>query len=119
VLKHCRSAVLKFLNELEPIAVAQRKKGRFRRKRFWSAGVMDILTCDQHDKWKRFGLWLHVGLDPYPGRIAWLKVWWCNRNPFLIASYYLEAGRKVGGKPLRLSLVFVFTVNRHTTHHTE
>jgi hypothetical protein len=42
---------------------------------------MDMLTCDQHDKSKRFVLWLHLGLDPYGGRLAWLKIWWTNRNP--------------------------------------
>ena len=90
----------------EPEAVGFRKQKRFRRKRFWAAGVMDILTFDQHDKWKRFGLWLHLGLDPYCGRLAWLKVWWCNRNPRLIASYYIEAGRKVGGVSETLFLLF-------------
>ncbi|KAJ7089167.1 hypothetical protein B0H15DRAFT_780321 [Mycena belliarum] len=58
---------------------------------------MDILAFDQHDKWKRFGLWLHVGLDPFPGRIAWLKIWWMNRNPKLITSYYINACRLIGG----------------------
>lgn len=83
---------------MEPDAVKARKYRRFRRKRFWAAGVMDIIACDQHDKWKHFGLWLHIGLDPYPGRIAWLKIWWCNQNPRLIMNYYIEAGRAVGGK---------------------
>jgi hypothetical protein len=52
---------------------------------------MDMWAFDQHDKWMRFGLRLHIGLDPYPGRIEWLKIWWTNSNPRLIASYYLEA----------------------------
>ncbi|KAK7036943.1 hypothetical protein R3P38DRAFT_3311626 [Favolaschia claudopus] len=85
---------------VEPDQVARRKRKRFRRKRFWAAGIMDILTFDQHDKWKRFGLWLHVGLDPLPGRLAWLKIWWTNRNPRLITSYYIEACRQLGGIPL-------------------
>lgn len=106
----------------EPEAVAFRKQKRFRRKRFWAAGVMDILTFDQHDKWKRFGLWLHLGLDPYCGRLAWLKVWWCNRNPRLIASYYIEAGRKVGGVSETLFLLFFLAkhlVCRYTPRYTE
>ena len=37
------------------------------------------------------------GFDPYPGHFAWLKIWWCNRNPRLLINYYLEAGRKVKG----------------------
>ena len=26
----------------------------------------------------------------------WVKVWWTNRNPKLITSYYIEAARKLG-----------------------
>jgi hypothetical protein len=51
---------------------------------------MDIWAFDQHDKWKRFGLWLHMGLDPYSGRMVWLKIWWTNRNVRLVTSYYIE-----------------------------
>ena len=87
-----------YLKLTEPEAVAFRKRKSFKRKRFWAAGVMDIWTCDQHDKWKRFGLWLHLGLDPYCGRIVWLKIWWSNCNPRLIAKYYIEAGCKNKGK---------------------
>lgn len=58
---------------------------------------MESLSIDQHDKWGRFGLWMHLGMDPFTGRIAWMKVWWCNRNPRLIIGFYLDAARKVGG----------------------
>ncbi|KAJ7278500.1 hypothetical protein C8J57DRAFT_1434292 [Mycena rebaudengoi] len=74
----------------EPEAHKQRRFQRFKRKRFWAAGVMDIIALDQHDKWKR----------PYAGRIAWLNIWWTNRNVRLICSYYLKSGREIGGIPL-------------------
>lgn len=100
-----RKMVLEYLNLTEREAVEFRKQKRFRRKRFWAAGVNDIWTCDQHDKWKRFGLWFHLGLDPFPGQLQWFKVWWTNRNPQLIGSYYLEAGRKhEGAKIKRITL---------------
>jgi len=47
-------------------------------------------AIDQHDKWKRFGLALHTGIDPFAGEILWMKVWWTNSNPKLITSYYLD-----------------------------
>ncbi|KAK7002061.1 hypothetical protein R3P38DRAFT_3326646 [Favolaschia claudopus] len=77
--------------------IARRKAKRFVRKRFWSAGVMDVLCFDQHDKWKRFGLWLHLGMDPFTGRIAWIKIWWSNRNSKLVTSYFIDACREIGG----------------------
>ncbi|KAG6818632.1 hypothetical protein H0H93_003299 [Arthromyces matolae] len=99
-MKVTEKLLLEYFRTTEPEAVQRRKNHRFRRKRFWAAGVMDMLCVDQHDKWKRFGLWLHIGLDPYPGRIAWLKIWWCNRNNRLITSYYIQAGREMKGVPL-------------------
>ncbi|KAJ7265657.1 hypothetical protein C8J57DRAFT_1620708 [Mycena rebaudengoi] len=87
-------------NAVEREAVQSRKHKCFRCKHFYCAGVNDIMAFDQHDKWKCFGLWLHVGIDPFPGRILWLKIWWTNRNPRLITSYYLQASRKMGGIPL-------------------
>jgi len=98
---------------MESDAVKFRKQKRFWRKRFWVAGVMDMLTCDQHDKWKRFGLWLHLGLDPYGGHLAWLKIWWTNQNPWLITSYYIEAGCKIGGKALATISFPQFSIYRN------
>jgi hypothetical protein len=31
-----------------------------------------------------FGLFFHNNIDPYMSYNSWLKVWWTNRNPFLI-----------------------------------
>lgn len=53
---------------------------------------------DQHDKWGgHFGLYLHLGLEPTAGEIKWLRIWWNNSNPRLIASYYFDAVRELGG----------------------
>ncbi|KAJ7180569.1 hypothetical protein C8R46DRAFT_1210907 [Mycena filopes] len=92
-------ALLNYAFQLyEPDAVMNRKRKRFRRKRYWAAGPMDIVSFDQHDKWKRFGLWFHIGLDPFTGRLMWLRVWWTNRNPKLVTSYFLAGCREVGGE---------------------
>ncbi|KAF8164948.1 hypothetical protein B0H34DRAFT_779969 [Crassisporium funariophilum] len=96
-LKVSKQQLLNFFKETEPDAVAARKSWKFRQKRFWAAGVIDIWAIDQHDRWQRFGLWMHCSIDPYPGWVAWLKIWWCNRNTHLINGYYISAGRKVGG----------------------
>ena len=63
----------------------------------------DILAVDQHDKWLyKFGLALHVGIDPFIGRICWIKIWWTNKNPRLICSYYIEWIHENGGCTLQL-----------------
>jgi len=84
-----RNVVVLWFRINEPELVRERRAGRLKRRRFWAAGPNDILAVDQHDKWKRFGLALHTGIDPFSGRIHWLKVWWTNNNPKLILAYYL------------------------------
>lgn len=92
---------MRYLHETEPNAVKARRRRRFKRRRFFAAGVNDIWAMDQHDKWgPRFGLWLHNGIDPFIGVNNWLKVWWTNKNPRLIAKYFLDYVRKYGGKLL-------------------
>ena len=105
----CRKLIGQWLREYEPEAVAARRRRKFKRHRFWAAGLNDFWTFDQHDKWGgRYGLFLHVGLEPTAGEIKWLRIWWNNSNPRLIASYYFAAVREAGGKH--------FTARTHTTH---
>lgn len=97
--------VILYFQTFEPQLIRERKAGRLKRRRFWAAGVNDVLAVDQHDKWKRFGLALHTGIDPFAGRIQWMKVWWTNKNPKLILSYYLEFIGSLGRE-----LVFKFVI---------
>ncbi|KAJ7599462.1 hypothetical protein C8J56DRAFT_849581 [Mycena floridula] len=69
-----------FLKRHEPESVVARRYKCFKRRVYHCAGVMDIIAVDQHDKWKRYGLYFHVGMDPFSGRISWLKVCWTNRK---------------------------------------
>ncbi|KAJ7822909.1 hypothetical protein B0H14DRAFT_3875396 [Mycena olivaceomarginata] len=83
--------VADILKEMEPEKVAARYGRRFKHSSFYSAGVMEILSFDQHDKWKYYGLYLRLGMDPYTGRLHWNKIWWTNQNTALVTSYYLGA----------------------------
>ncbi|KAF9440781.1 hypothetical protein P691DRAFT_686489, partial [Macrolepiota fuliginosa MF-IS2] len=67
---------------------------------YWAAGVNDVLTVDQHDKWKHYRLALHCRLDPFSGRMHWMKVWHNNNNPKLIAGYYLDFVEEIRGIPM-------------------
>ena len=80
----------------EPHLVGQRKARRLQRRRFWAAGVNDIWAVDQYDKWLRFSLALHTGIEPFSRRILWIKVWHSNRNPQLILSYFLDSVVELG-----------------------
>jgi hypothetical protein len=86
--------------------VKERLACRFKRKRFYAAGINDVWVQDQHDKWGTcFGLWLHNNLDPFTGFNNWLKVWWTNSNPRLIAKYYIDTVRANKGLPTVILLL--------------
>ncbi|KZO97354.1 hypothetical protein CALVIDRAFT_480296 [Calocera viscosa TUFC12733] len=95
-----RRQLYEYMKAYEPQLLQQRKARHLKRKRFWAAGVNDIWCCDQHDKWERFGLRLHTGVEPFSGRILWLKIWHNNSNPRLIAAYYFETVDSLGCMPL-------------------
>ena len=92
-----RPVISDYLRTIEPDAVQARHYQRFKRRTFLSIGPNEMWSLDQHDKFKRYGLFFHVGLDPFPGVIHWCKVWWTVRNPKLIARFYLDAARDIGG----------------------
>ncbi|KZV92964.1 hypothetical protein EXIGLDRAFT_613613, partial [Exidia glandulosa HHB12029] len=95
-MKVSNHVVRQYFDIYEPDAKRARRQNRLKRKRFWAAGVNDIWSFDQHDKWKRFGLLVHLGAEVVSGKLLWLRVWWSNRQTPLLASYYLRAAREHG-----------------------
>jgi hypothetical protein len=93
-----RRTISDYFHRYEAELILERKARRLKRNRFWSAGVNDIWSVDQHDKWKRFGLALHLGMEPYSGKILWLRIWHSNSDPALICSYYLDTVQELGCK---------------------
>ncbi|KZT52387.1 hypothetical protein CALCODRAFT_531300, partial [Calocera cornea HHB12733] len=92
--------IASYVRTFHPEEVERRKARRLKRKQFWSPGPFALLAVDQHDKWKRFGLFLHLGMDPFSGYITWCKVWCSNKNPILICSYFVEMMRRFQAIPL-------------------
>ncbi|KAG1811978.1 hypothetical protein EV424DRAFT_1593667 [Suillus variegatus] len=95
-----RALILSYMNLHHPEEVLARKSRRLKRSIYWTAGVNDIWVFDQHDKWRRFQLFLHVAIEPFSGRILWLKIWWTNRNPRLIFGWYCNTVQALSAMPL-------------------
>ncbi|KAI0080982.1 hypothetical protein K474DRAFT_1704269 [Panus rudis PR-1116 ss-1] len=106
-----RKLILAYMNVFHRELVLARRTRRLIRKVFWAVGVNDIWCFDQHDKWRRFELYLHIGLEPFSGRILWLKIWWTNRNPRRVCSYYLDTVENLGG------VIPVLTQSDHGTEN--
>ncbi|KAG1892061.1 hypothetical protein F4604DRAFT_1912792 [Suillus subluteus] len=62
-----RDLMLQYMNLHHPGKVQLRKSRRIKRSTYWTAGLHDIWVFDQHDKWRRFQLFLHVGIEPFLG----------------------------------------------------
>jgi hypothetical protein len=86
-----------YLQENEPEKLRARRGKRFVRHHFVAAGVNHLQCFDQHDKWRRFRLYLHVGTEPMSGKITWLRIWWTNSNPRWVTKQFLDFSRSVGG----------------------
>ncbi|KAI9437089.1 hypothetical protein BJY52DRAFT_1130177, partial [Lactarius psammicola] len=117
-----RPIIAEYLRQSEPDAVDAWRYKRFKRWNFIAIGPNEMWSLDQHDKFKRYGLFFHVGLDPFPGVIHWCKVWWTVRNPKLIARFYLDTARSIGGIPLitqsdpgteNINVAYAHTALRH------
>jgi hypothetical protein len=85
-----RPIISEYLRQTEPDVVDAQHYKQFKRQTFIAIGPNEMWSLDQHDKFKHYGLFFHVGLVPYPGVIHWCKVWWTVRNPKLIVCFYLD-----------------------------
>ncbi|KAG2142829.1 uncharacterized protein EDB93DRAFT_1241501 [Suillus bovinus] len=95
-----RDLILRYMNLHHLDEVQRQKSRRLKRSTFWTAGLHDIWVFDQHDKWRCFQLFLHVGIEPFSGQILWLKIWWTNHNPRLICGWYCDMVQSLGAMPL-------------------
>ena len=93
-----REVISGLLKKVEPEEVVQRHRCGFHHLHFWAAGVNNVWPQDQHDKWAHYGLWMHTGIEVFSGIFNWLKIWWTNKNPWLIKKYYLDTCCHIGGE---------------------
>lgn len=87
------------LKILDPEGVQLRSRHRLQRRKYKTAGPNHIWHIDGYDKLKPFGFCIHGAIDGYSRRIMWIEVGSTNNDPFVIAQYYLDCVRQVGGIP--------------------
>ena len=97
-----REVVRKCLKKLDPQGVDSRTKRRLRRRAYSSCGPNHVWHIDGHDKLKPFGFNIHGCIDGFSRRLIWLEVGPTNKNPEIIAKYYLDAVLQVGGVPQKM-----------------
>ena len=94
-----KETVREMLKILDPEGVQLRSRHRLQRRKYKTAGPNHIWHIDGYDKLKPFGFCIHGAIDGYSRRIMWIEVGSTNNDPFVIAQYYLDCVRQVGGIP--------------------
>ena len=87
------------LRILDPDGVAQRLSRRLRRRQYKAKGPNFLWHVDEYDKLKPFGFCIHGCLDGFSPRIMWLEVATTNNVSRLVANYFLDTVRQIGGAP--------------------
>ena len=86
-----KEAVREILKILDPERVQLRSRHRLQRRKYKTAGPNHMAH-----QWL---LQTEGAVDGYSRRIMWLEVGSTNNDPFVIAQYYLDCVRQVGGTP--------------------
>ena len=87
------------LKLIAPNCVTWRRKHRLQRRHYKARGPNHLWHLDGYDKLKPFGFCIHRCIDGYSRRIMWLEVGTTNNDPRVIAKYYIDCVRQVGGTP--------------------
>ena len=99
----CRQAdVRRIIKGIDPEGVNRRRRRRLHRRKYISPGPNFAWHIDGHDKLKPFGFSIHGCLDGFSRKILWLEVGPTNKMPEVVAKYYLDTVKHLGGVPVKL-----------------
>ena len=97
-----REVVRKAIRALDPAGVRQRSVKRFQRRAYVVRGPNDVWHIDGYDKLKPFGFAIHGAIDGYSRRILWLEVGQSNNDPKVVAQYFVDYMKTIGGTASRI-----------------
>ena len=92
-----REVVRHTLRIFDPEGVQARSRHRLRRRVYRCKGPNYLWHIDGYDKLKPFGFCIHGAIDGFSRRILWLEVASSNNDPRIVAQYYLDCVRQLGG----------------------
>lgn len=92
-----REVVRHTLRIFDPEGVQARSRHRLRRRVYRCKGPNYLWHIDGYDKLKPFGFCIHGAIDGFSRRILGLEVASSNNDPRIVAQYYLDCVRQLGG----------------------
>jgi len=78
---------------IDPEGVSLRRRHRLRRRRYQNPGPNYVWHVDGYDKLAPYGIYIHGCVDGFSRYLIWLKANYTNKNPNVVAGYYLDAIR--------------------------
>ena len=92
-----KEAVRIALNVLDPEDVCRRKSHRLKRQKYRNKGPNHVWHLDSNDNLKPFGFYIHGCIDGFSRKIIWLHVANTNKEPTVIAYYFLMEIEVING----------------------
>ena len=85
-----REKVRLALKALDPEGVAERGRTVIKRRIYETKGPHEVYHIDGNDKLKMWGFYIHGAVDGFSRKILWLKIATTNKDPLVIANFYLN-----------------------------
>ena len=86
-----RETVRVALKSLNPEEVSFMQAHQFHKRKYRVEGPNQLWHIDGNDKLKLFGLSIHECIDGYSRKVLWLAVSSSNKNPRIVAKFYMDA----------------------------
>ncbi|CAC5423598.1 unnamed protein product [Mytilus coruscus] len=84
---------------LDPTGVKCRNARKLTRRAYMNNGPNYIWHMDGYDKLKPYEICIHGCIDGFSRNIMWLEADTTNKDPYVIAGYFIDTVREVGGCP--------------------
>ncbi|CAC5388189.1 unnamed protein product [Mytilus coruscus] len=84
---------------LDLTGVKCRNARKLTRRTYMNNGPNYIWHMDGYDKLKPYGICIHGCIDGFSRNIIWLEADTTNKDPYVIAGYFIDTVREVGGCP--------------------
>ena len=89
-IQYSKEAVRIASKVLDPEGVSRRKIYRLKLWKYRNRGPNHIWQMNGNDKLKPFGFYVHGCIDGFRRKISWLYVTNVNKDPAVIAYYFLK-----------------------------
>ncbi|KAL1489196.1 hypothetical protein ABEB36_014129 [Hypothenemus hampei] len=93
-----QQTVRRLLYIIDPVGVESRRR-RLSRRQYYNKGPNYLWHIDGYDKLTPYGICISGCIDGFSRKILWARAAHTNRNPMVIAGYFLEVVNELYGFP--------------------